>query len=303
MSKLLTILLFLSISLQAVGQIDLVTEALFNYQNKNLPKAKELIDQAVEDSTYSSQSRTWYFRGYIFKDLYKSDRKNAKAHTYRLESVSSFRTAITLDIDKEYYDDCIQSLHYISSTMYNDAAVALDTGNFSIAVPYYNLYREIMAECNPSMDFTNRDIEFKLFLASKFSAIFEDSTITDKDPELSEKITRLYTEVLALDSNNVGANYNLGIHYYNQAVNIIENLNYELPFEELFAIQESCVVLFQKAEPFMLKAYKLDPKRKAVLIGLSGIYFSLNDIEKSEKYKKELEELEKLELKGPLDDN
>jgi hypothetical protein len=69
-------------------------------------------------------------------------------------------------------------------------------------------------------------------------------------------------------------------------------MDYELPFEELFAVQERVMELFTKALPYMLKAYELDPTRKTTLQGLSGIYFGLNDIEKSEYYQKLLDELE-----------
>jgi hypothetical protein len=43
----------------------------------------------------------------------------------------------------------------------------------------------------------------------------------------------------------------------------------------------------------MEKAYALDPKRKDTLYGLSGIYYSLNEIEKSNEFKQKLEEIKK----------
>ncbi|MCI5054815.1 MAG: hypothetical protein MRY83_01835, partial [Flavobacteriales bacterium] len=58
-------------------------------------------------------------------------------------------------------------------------------------------------------------------------------------------------------------------------------------------IQDTCVELFKKALPYMSKAYELNPKRPETLHGLSGIYFSLNIPDLSDRYKKELEMLEK----------
>ena len=43
----------------------------------------------------------------------------------------------------------------------------------------------------------------------------------------------------------------------------------------------------------MIKSYDLEYKRKETLVGLSNIYYGLNDMEKSEFHKKELEGLEK----------
>ncbi|MCB0803891.1 MAG: hypothetical protein KDB74_12400, partial [Flavobacteriales bacterium] len=60
----------------------------------------------------------------------------------------------------------------------------------------------------------------------------------------------------------------------------------------LTIIQDEIIVLFRKSLPYMKKAYDLNPTRKETLIGLQGIYFSLNDMPKSELFKKELEMLE-----------
>ena len=62
---------------------------------------------------------------------------------------------------------------------------------------------------------------------------------------------------------------------------------------KLNEIQDYCIEIFLKGLPYMKKSYDLNYKRKETLIGLSNIYYGLNDIEKSEQYKKELEELEK----------
>jgi tetratricopeptide (TPR) repeat protein len=110
-----------------------------------------------------------------------------------------------------------------------------------------------------------------------------------------DKAQKVYEEVLELDSNNVSANYNIGIIFYNQGVEIVNNMDYSLDLEQLNNVQDRIIELFKKSLPYMKKAYDLNPKRKETLIGLQGIYFSLNDIPKSEAYKKELEELEQEE--------
>lgn len=274
------------------AQLDPVSLALRAYQNKDLAKAKELIEVAVSDSNFNALAKTWYFRGYIYKDLYKEDRKTSTGHQYRQIAIESYLKAIELDQAHEFTEDCYQSLKYLASTLYNDAAVALDTNNFDVAQQYYDQYKNLSKTTNPEMDFTSRDIEFKLYKASKYSILFDNPDGVNNPDHLSEEIITLYKDVLLLDSNNISANYNLAIHYYNQGVNIIDNMDYDQDFEQLFAIQEKVMELFAKALPYMRKAYKLDPLRKATLQGLSGIYFGLNDIEKSEQFQKELEKLE-----------
>jgi len=89
------------------------------------------------------------------------------------------------------------------------------------------------------------------------------------------------------------AQFNLGIIYYNQAVDIINAQIYNIDFTTLAQIQDECIDLFKKALPFAQKAYELDPTNKNVLEMLSGIHFGLNDLDKSNQFKAELENLKK----------
>ena len=102
---------------------------------------------------------------------------------------------------------------------------------------------------------------------------------------------KLYEEVLELDENNISANYNLGILYYNKGADIVNNMDYSLDLAELNRIQEELYIIFKKSLPYMKRAYDLNPKKEETLIGLQGIYLSMNDKEKSEAYKQELEKL------------
>ncbi len=289
---LITILVTLLASTGLFAQLDPASLALRAYTNKDLAKAQELIELAIKEEQSAALAKTWYFRGYIYKDLYKEDRFSSAGHEKRNVSIESFLKTIELDEAKEFAGDCAQSLKYLSSTLYNDAAGYLDQDRMDQAQDFYDRYKTLENKINPEMDFTARDIEFMLYKASKLSVIYEKASDPAEQDRLSIDIVNLYMGVIKLDSNDIGANYNLAIHYYNQGVNIIDNMDYELPFDELFKIQEKVMELFTKALPFMLKAYELDPTRKATLQGLSGIYFGLSDIEKSEYYQKELEKLE-----------
>lgn len=292
MNRLEHIILLLLFLVPGLGwaQLDPVSRSLVEYQQKNFPKAQSLIDEAIGVEPFSQEARTWYFRGFIYKDLYKENRNTALGHQHRNESIRSFQKTIELDTANEFIDDSKKSLNYLASTIYNDAAIAVDTNNFDIAEPYYEQYKKLMKQVTPGVDFTGRDIEFKLYLASKYALLFDD-TNSARNEEIGKEIIRLYNEVLALDSNNVSANYNMAIHYYNQGVYFIDNTDFEQDLEQLFAIQEKVINLFTTALPFMLKAYELDPDRTATLEGLSGIYYSLSDMEKSEFYKQKLEAL------------
>ncbi len=279
------------IPLSSLAQLDPVNLALMAYQKKDLAKAKELLDKSAADSTYGAQARTWYFRGYIYKDLYKEERGKKGGSELRDVSLTSFLKSLELDQKQEFTKDSKQSIRFLASTIYNDAALALDSNDFDQADQNYKRYKELTSITDPEMDFRARDVEFKLYMASKYSIVFDDST-KDTPESLSDRIIELYLDVLSIDSSNVSANYNLAIHYYNQGVQMIEGMDQEDDFEKLFETQELVLELFRKALPYMLKAYELEPNRKATLQGLTGIYYGLSNIEKTEEFKKKLELLE-----------
>ena len=274
------------------AQLDPVSLSLQAYQAKDYEKARELIETAVGMEKYATQARPWYFRAYIYKDLYKEQRASENAGTYRKEAIDSYFKTIEYDVNNEFTDDCKQSIKFLATTIYNESAANLDANNFEVARKLYTDYKEIWLGVIPDFDFRARDIEFDLYMASKYSVIFDNADINNKPQEISDIIVELYKNVLLIDSNNISANYNLGIHFYNQGVNIIENIDYNEDFEIIFAKQEKVIELFEAALPYMLKAYELDPYRKEVLQGLSGIYYGLSDMEKSEYYQTLLEKLE-----------
>lgn len=303
MLKRLTILMSLLLLVLGVSaQFNLVGQAATKISEKEYQEAKLLIDKAIMDSTLASQTRTWYLRGYIYKELFKTDKNLGSAHSFRLEAISSYRKALSIDAEKkEYVENIHKTFNYLASTLYNDAAFALDSNDFATAIRHYNLFKELMRDVDPQMNFDDRDVQFYLVLGSAYNKMYEESKV--KSSKTYKAIEETYLKVLAIDSNNLSGNYNLGIFYYNEAVHIIDTMDYAAPLDSLILKQEICIGLFLKALPYMKKAYALNPQRRETLIGLSGIYFSLNNVEKSREYEQQLEEIDsKQGVKEPNED-
>lgn len=289
MKKTIYILLFYFLGNALVAQNKL-TNAIYHFKQNELDKAKELIDAAVDDTLFSDKSSTWYYRGTIYKELFKSREAENKKSPSRQISVESFKTALKLEKEGTYADYCQKSLVFLAQTIYNHSATSFDPQNYELAIEYYNQYKDIISFVEPETDFKEKDIMFNLALATTYGRISEEDT-TKRD-EYLQKAKKLYEEVLKMEPNNISANYNLGIIYYNEGVEIVNNMDYSLDLFELNAVQDKIIELFRQSLPYMLKAYELNPRRKETLIGLQGIYFSLNDIEKSEDYKRQLEALD-----------
>ena len=89
--------------------------------------------------------------------------------------------------------------------------------------------------------------------------------------------------------DDVSANYNAAIHYYNAGV---ENLgDGDLIGKDLHSPEyEEVGRLFIQALPYAERAYHLDPENREVVNLLMGIYFGLNDMPRYDELKRRLEE-------------
>lgn len=282
-------MVFLFSMTTAFSQNKLINAKYF-LQQEEFVKAKELIDAAVVDSMFYDLPATWYIKGHIYKGLFKENESDDLNSPSRVTAINDFKKCIELEPEGQYAESAKKGISYLATTIYNQAASIFNEKTYSTAISAYEFHKEVMRYAYPETDFLDKDIMFKLRMASIYNILAEKDTLNAKvHIEAAEEV---YKEVLLLDSNNRSANYNLGIIYYNQGVDIVNNMDYNLDLMELTIIQDEIIVLFRKSLPYMKKAYDLNPTRKETLIGLQGIYFSLNDMPKSELFKKELEMLE-----------
>lgn len=273
---------------QLIGK-DNFSTSMYYLQKLEIDSAQKYIDLSIAESENFNQTKKLYYKGYIYKELYKKRDKSNKVSTYRKTAITALKDVLKNDKEKEYATSSKKILKYLSSTLYNDAARSLNLETFEIAKTNYAAYREIIVLINPSENLNSQDIKFKMALASMLNR----STRKDEQLDSAKFITvkELYKEVLQIDSNNPGANYNLAILYYNEGANLINAMDYDMELKEVNHIQDKCVEIFLNGLPYMKKAYELNYKAKETLIGLSNIYYGLNDIEKSDYYKKKLKEL------------
>ena len=255
-------------------------------QKSELDSAKKYIDLAIGDEGLKSEPKTWHYRGFIYKEIYKKIEKENKTSPARLTSIESFKKMLTLEGKDEFTESSFKILKYLASTLYNDAARMLDLENYKTAISNYETFKATMMLINASTDLKARDVKFKLALASVLNRPAE--TEAGLDSTQTNQIKNLYIEVLNIDPNNPAANYNLAILYYNEAADIINNMDYDMDIMKLNEVQDRCIVIFLEGLPYMKKSYELGYKRRETLIGLKNIYYGLNDTEKSEFYEREL---------------
>lgn len=284
----LGVLMLLAVT-RAHAQPQALVEANRLYQSGDLAGARTLLDEAVKGTELSRSPEAWVLRGFVYKDLYKGMPGGAEADLIRDEALASLFTSTVVDTAREYAQSSLQAYDYLCKTMYNDAARSLNELDEARALSLYSKYKESVLRLDPQHSFKARDIEFDNALGTVYTKRFNHDR---EDTTWFSKAVSLYKRVLELDSNNYGANYNLATLYYNRGVYNIQRINAGTDLPTISQVQEASKVYFMQALPYMLKAHEMNPRRKETLLGLEGIHYSLQDIDKSEEYRHKYEALD-----------
>ncbi len=132
--------------------------------------------------------------------------------------------------------------------------------------------------------------EALLVAGSVYEAIAQSDS-TKKEAYFGKR-REAYRRVLARDPEHPVANYNMAITLYNKAVDLIEpEKNYDLDIVAFHDKLEAITQLFQEALPYAEKASKLTPTNRNALRALQGIYYFLNEKEKSSHVGRMIEQL------------
>jgi len=271
----------------AFGQNDKIARALEALKVENLDQAKVLIDEAAAHEQTSKLAHTWYYRGFIYNAIYKRD-KNVKGPERGL-SIEYFKQSLDIDPDGKYGANSKSSITNIARTFYNDCVIYLNAKDPENAHKSFEIYMDKIVIGNPTIDLNLKKIDVYLALGGMYTNLYELNKRTNSTYwGLAKKYFQM---VLDLDPDNLNGNYNVGILYYNKAVNIINGTDYDIDLVALSDIQDTSIVLFKQSLPFMETALELEPANENTLIGLSGIYFALNEHDKSDAIKERLKKL------------
>lgn len=271
-----------------VAQGDPLVDALRKYQGGDLAGARTLIDQAVQAAEHAENPEAWLLRGFVYKDTYKSATEPQEADQLRDEALLSLYTCIGLDTAGSYKDNAKQAYDFLTRSYFNDAAKALNELNEERALRVFAKFKDASLKLDPKSDLRVREVEFTNALGTVYTKRFNQDRTNE---DLFNKAVDSYRSVIAMDPENYGANYNLATLFYNRGVYKIQRINADDEIPTILQIQEASREYFQQALPFMLKAHDMNSTRKETLLGLEGIYYSLQDQESSDKFRQLFEEL------------
>jgi hypothetical protein len=164
----------------------------------------------------------------------------------------------------------------------------MDSLNYKRSVIAYNKYKETSLLIDSKTIFKAKDIEFYLAAGSLYSDIFNKDN-NNSEAQETAKITLL--KVLDFQPDNISANVNLGIMYYNQAVNLGKSLDFGADFSQIDLVQDNIIKLAKQSEYFVARVYNLDNKNLKAVEALHSIYKMLNEKTKEDEFKVKCKEL------------
>lgn len=286
----LTFLLLL-VAGKGFAQVDKFDKALEYYQSKKLDSARICIDSAALHPQTKYMFETWMVRGFIYKDLYRAKEVENVASPLRDVSIESLKRALQLDSlgRNPQKETVIKGYKYVAASYHNDINKTLDTLRYQQSITNAAKYCAATKFIDPSFNERVYNYEVNLTVGSMFEKEYEVS-----HSKFTLDMSKVYLfKAYDIDSSSFLVNKNLGLLYYNQAVEIINKMDVDVSLEELPIYQDRSVKLGKQALSYCLKAYSIKPTDKVVVEALTGIYYLLNETDKHNEFKKKLEELNK----------
>ena len=113
------------------GQTILLEKTAEYLKKNNLQSAREAIELAAKNDATKNEPRTWYLKGFVFKELYK---QNPVATENRETAVESLQKSLSLDSKNTYATPVQVALDYLYGTYYNEAIDLLNAKQFEKAL-------------------------------------------------------------------------------------------------------------------------------------------------------------------------
>ena len=139
----------LALSEGLYAQTNKVDDAYDFLQLKDYTKARQAIDAAAAHATTQQEARTWYYRGVIYKEIYKTSEKTNPRSPARDTALASYRRAMVLDKPGEFLDYNKGDIKFLATTWYNDGTAAINRKDFAAASQAFRMYLRYVAPVAP----------------------------------------------------------------------------------------------------------------------------------------------------------
>ncbi len=231
--------------------------------------------------------------------------EDVNSHFGVVDTLSMYNVALTSDLigdvetASEYYQKCIDNNYREDNTWVELATLYLKNEQEDKAKEVLKKARKAYPNSQPiittELNIYLKNQEFDAALENLNAAIENDpsnaifyyarGTIYNEKGDL-EKAEADYLKSVEFDNENFDAFYNLGVLYYNSGADAINACNEIMDNKKYEACKADANKFFEKATPYLERAYELNPEDQNTLVSLKQVYVRTGQTEKYEKLNK-----------------
>ncbi|MCF8392222.1 MAG: hypothetical protein K9H12_16090 [Bacteroidales bacterium] len=163
MKKIAFVFIFMLIAGFGFSQKSQVQSAIVYHRQGRLDKAKEAIDKAAENEKTITDSKTWFYRGKIYIDMYNNPDtaiKNLDPDAIN-KSYDSYMKARELDTKGEWTNDIAMDLPIVGEAFFNQGA-----NSFNEGMKYQDMNDTVAAVKTFTKSMTSFEKAFEIYSAS-----------------------------------------------------------------------------------------------------------------------------------------
>lgn len=285
------LLWFIQFGMAAQG-MPLTNEAAKLCQQKSYSAALKKAEEAIHSDTESKDAYTWYVHGFVHKEIYKEEELGNRQSTHRKEAEVSLLRAMKSENAARHEEMIKLALKYLASTYYNDAlqgSQVIPGDDESVPRKLFAEFKRLMQIAVPGTDFLDYEKELEKSFGQHYFAVWQRDTEVAKWRDLA---SARYQAIIALDSTDSDAYYNLAVIDYNRAVFMYRKLGPDTDMFDAITLQEEASGLIRtRALVNMEKAYALAPEKGEIVRGIMMMHRALDHEKDVAYFKSEIERL------------
>lgn len=259
------------------GQTILLEKAAEYLKKNNLKAAREAIELASKNDATKAEPRTWYLKGFVFKELYKQSPATTED---RETAVQALQKSLELDTKNIYSASANSALEYLYSTYYDEAIDLLNAKQFQKALAGLQKFIDFRAKTNPDGFYAEAlyyagSSSYSLGKNTEAIQYYEQSLQKGyKNPMLYDDLAQIY----------------LSEHNSQKAVQVLEAGRKLYPNDPTLRISEINMYLqlkdYPKAERMIDEHLKANPKDTDAMMVAGTVYRAIceTDTSKQEIY-------------------
>lgn len=254
------------------------------YEKQDFSTAIALMDTAINFCKEENDNAVnWYNLSLYYKAYYKQT-KDVQLRDKILEITLMSREK---DVENELEKQLNSSLRSLANSHRNELNFYInDTSGVYLgkAIAKHQEYKRIYSLAEKNKSFKKDDIEVYNILGSRYETKYNNNK--EVYTAYLDSSIFYYSKSLKLDSSQSEIYNSMGLIFFNQAVDIINDLDYEADLQMVMESDAKKADLAMKGLPYFKKALDHDPDNGKVIYALAGCYKILNF---DEEYNKCLE--------------